>query len=127
MANGKADADLGIQCNTSAGVVVSATASASFLNVVNPQNFWARLTVQPRSGGSPIPASECNDFVKASKTSTVAEPPAELLVTLDPGPCAMPSNATTYRLKIRAHIDASGSSGTVVFHSTAMTVVNPRL
>lgn len=115
---GKGDADLGITCAAEPGDVIVAAATVSFINVVRPDDFWARLTIQPRgANNAPLQGTECNDVVKASQTIPSVEPPVAPMATVDPDRCVMPAGTHSVRPKIRAHIENRFSSGTVIFHS----------
>ncbi len=99
-------------------VVNSAVATVQFSSVVRPDEFWARLTIQPRQGGQPMGVStECNTTVKVSKDyAQAAELPLE---ELHIPACPMPDGADSLRVKVRAQIGDPAASGTVTVHEVS--------
>jgi hypothetical protein len=120
------DAGIQFQENAIAGDIFEASATVAVINVVHPEKFWTRLTIQPRNGGSLIAGSECNVEVSASKPSAAgqnppvappADPPAEQLVL---EPCTLPSNTSNLRLKVRAHAEASDVKGEMIISEVSL-------
>lgn len=123
-ADNNGDANPVVQCNSvRAGETFQATAIVQFdvLSIVRPEDFWARLTIQPQqSNGTPVPNSECNTQTNISKDLPATEPLLEAELVL---PCVMPSGTAALRFKIRAHISNPAASGRLIFREVTFARV----
>lgn len=114
-ASRNADADVRRSFFAKPTHVYSALATVQLVDVIDPNNFWARLTIA--SNGPSGQVLECNTEVKLSKDLREVEAPLEQLEIPN---CPIQLGVQSVAVKVRAHRGpTSASSGTVIVHEVS--------
>jgi hypothetical protein len=103
--------------STSPGQQYNAAMTFTSTDVQDDVNFFARITLQPRSGGVNMGVTtECNAEVNVGRDAPTEEPPVQVLAIPS---CTMPTGADEVRVKVRAQIRSASASGTLTIHEVS--------
>lgn len=108
---------IGKTFSTTGGAIYSA--STTFVATVenDPDDFFARLTFQPRKNGTSMGvATECNADVNVGRDVEPTEPPLQTLTVPE---CPMPAGADQVRIKVRVQIRDGEPFGTFTIHEVS--------